>query len=195
MQLIGMDALGGPYAYGALGLGLLLGAFGLPVPTTLLATLGGALVAGGELDPLATVGIALLACVLGDLGGYAVGRRGGRHLLRRQQLRLAQAEQLFSRWAALTLLLSRSVLSIAGAAVNITAGATGQPLASFAGYSLLGRAIWVALFVGLGYLGADRAAAAADLVSGLSGLLGMLGIAGLVLLAARPRPLLAHAER
>ena len=70
MQLFGIDALSGPYAYGALGLGLLLGSFGLPVPTTLLATLGGTLMAGGELDPLATVAISLLACVLGDLGGY-----------------------------------------------------------------------------------------------------------------------------
>jgi membrane-associated protein len=172
------------YGYMILMLVLLLGALGLPMPAGLIATVAGTLVADGDLDPVLTLLIALVACMLGDLAGYAIGRRGGRELAGRHgrwlgmgAARLAQAEVLFEHWAAPTLLLSRSLVAIVGPAVNLLAGASGLRVSTFLVYDLAGRLLWVAAYVGLGYAFAGRVDTAADLASGLGGLLGVVGLA------------------
>jgi membrane protein DedA with SNARE-associated domain len=68
------------YGYPILVLVLVLGALGLPLPAGLVATVAGTLVAEGYLNPVVTIFVALTACMLGDLAGYAIGRRGGREL-------------------------------------------------------------------------------------------------------------------
>jgi membrane protein DedA with SNARE-associated domain len=179
------------YGYPILGIALLLGAIGIPVPASLVATVAGTLLADGDLSPLPTVLVALAACVLGDVIGFIVGRVGGHRFARRHgrwlgvgAKRLVQAELLFLRWAGPTLLLSRSFLAIVAPAVNLLAGASSQKMRAFIAYDVLGRLAWTAIFVGLGYVFAGSAETAADFASSLSGLIGLGAVACLVALAA-----------
>jgi membrane protein DedA with SNARE-associated domain len=114
------------YGYSILAITLLLGAVGLPVPASLVATIAGTLVADGDLSAVPTLLVALFACVAGDLVGYSIGRLGGDQFARRHgrwvgmgAKRLLQAETLYLRWAGPTLLLSRSLLAIVAPAVNL----------------------------------------------------------------------------
>jgi membrane-associated protein len=175
------------YGYPVLGLVLLLAAIGLPVPAGIVAAVAGTLVADSELDPWMCLAVAMLACVCGDLIGYWVGRLGGRQLasthagwLGLGAKRLSQAEALFQRWAGPTLVLSRSLIAIAGPAINLLAGASGQDLRAFLAYDALGRVIWVAVYGGLGYAFASNPETAADLATSVSAALFLVGLAVLL---------------
>jgi membrane protein DedA with SNARE-associated domain len=203
MQALMLDNLTGPVAYMVLAGGLLLGAFGLPIPASLIATLAGGMVADGDLDPGATLVVALTACLAGDLLGYALGRQLGRRVLEPDHWYslnprwLGGLDAWFSRWAGLAMLLTRSVFAIAGAAVNLLAGASRQRLSAFLAYDLLGRGVWVVLFVGAGYVAAGTATtmAGADLLSTLSGPLGLAGMAAIGVMARSPRLLAQPVKR
>ena len=79
---------------------------------------------------------------------------------------------------------------VATVAGTLLAGASHLRFPIFVGYALLGRVLWVAVFVGLGYAFASSAAKAADFASSLSGLVGIAGVAVLLALATRrPRKL------
>jgi membrane protein DedA with SNARE-associated domain len=169
------------YGYPILGITLLVGAIGVPLPASLVATVAGALVAAGELELAPTVLVALSACVAGDLIGYGIGRFGGDNFARRHghwigmgPRRVAQAEALFQRWAGATLIVSRSLVAILAPAINLLAGASAENVLAFLLYTTLGRLLWIAIFVGLGYVFAGSAEIAADFASSLSGVLGLL---------------------
>jgi membrane protein DedA with SNARE-associated domain len=169
------------YGYPILGITLLVGAIGVPVPASLVATVAGALLAEGDLQPLPTLLVALIACVAGDLVGYSIGRAGGDQFARRHghwlgigSKRIAQVQALYQRWAGPTMLVSRSLIAILAPAVNLLAGASDESVQEFVAYSTVGRLLWIAIFVGLGYQFAGSAEVAADFASSLSGLLGLL---------------------
>jgi membrane-associated protein len=67
--------LTGMLTYGplALGLALLLGAVGIPLPGTLFVLAAGAFVRQGVLDLFTASGLGLLGAVLGDSASYAIG--------------------------------------------------------------------------------------------------------------------------
>jgi membrane protein DedA with SNARE-associated domain len=147
-------------AYGYAGLGLLLfvGTLGLPVPSGLAAGLAGSLIAEGSLDWKATIATAMLATTLGDLLGYAVGRLIGiervGQLGRRLGLtrdRLARATPFVDRWGWSGLLVSRTIASALGPAVNLVAGTNRMSLAAFLACELVGRGAWSAAYLTLGY--------------------------------------------
>ena len=64
---------------------------------------------------------------------------------------IARAERGLDRWGGLSILLTRFLLTPLGPVINILAGAARYPLRSFLLYDLLGEAIWVGAYVGLGY--------------------------------------------
>lgn len=182
------------YGYPILGLTLLLGAVGVPVPASLVATVAGTLLAQGELHLEPTLAVALVACLAGDLVGYGIGRFGGDQFARRHgrwlgvgSKRLSQVEVLFHRWAAPTLLLSRTLVAIVAPAVNLLAGACSLNVRTFLAYDVLGRLAWIAIFMGLGYAFAGNSEIAADFASSVSGVVGLVGLVCLLSLAARRR--------
>ncbi|HLD13454.1 MAG TPA: hypothetical protein VJB18_01925, partial [Burkholderiales bacterium] len=71
------------YGYPVLGLTLLLGAIGLPVPTGLSAALAGSLAARGSMSWAWAAAVAVTASVLGDAVGYGLGRVLSRRFLER----------------------------------------------------------------------------------------------------------------
>jgi membrane protein DedA with SNARE-associated domain len=182
------------YGYPILGITLLVGAIGVPVPASLVATVAGALLAEGDLQPLPTLLVAMVACVAGDLVGYGIGRVGGDQFAQRHggwlgmgSKRMGQVEALFQRWAGPTLLVSRSLIAILAPAVNLLAGASEESLQEFVAFTTVGRLLWIGIFVGLGYEFAGSAEVAADFASSLSGVLGLLVLTCFLAVAMRRR--------
>ena len=169
-------------AYGplALGLALLIAAFGIPLPATLLLLAAGAFARQGALDGAWAGALGLLASILGDSGGYCLGRCG-RALVQRQVAKRAawqRARVTFARRGSLAVLLTRFALTPLALPTNLIAGSTHYAFPRFLLFDLIGETVWVALYGGLGYLFADRWEALSDLAGNLTGaLLGLFALA------------------
>ena len=183
------------YGYPALGLTLLLGAIGLPLPSGLSMVVAGSLAAQGRMDWPLTSALAVTASVLGDLIGYGLGHVFGRELLDRRAHwlgltpdRRARVERLIGRWGALSVLLSRSLVSFLSSAVNLVAGASRYRLVGFVAFAITGRLIWTSAYLGLGYGASGSLDHAAGFLTNLSGFLIALAVlSGLAVAAFRRR--------
>jgi membrane protein DedA with SNARE-associated domain len=126
----------------------------LPVPASILLLAAGGFAAAGDLSLPAAAGATLAAAFLGDQTMYAVGRRGGAGLLDRMGSRaqpIARARDLLARRGEVVEFRSRWPISALGPYVNLAAGASGIVWARFTTRGLLGEAVWLGLYLGLGY--------------------------------------------
>ena len=145
----------GPFA---LALALFVGALGLPIPGTAVLLAAGALAARGGFAnaPIVAV-VAVSAAVLGDAASYGLARLGFETFLNRLGGNAAwrRAEQAFERRGVFAILLSRFLVTPLAVPINLMAGGDRYPFARFVSACLVGEAVWVALFGGLGYLFAE----------------------------------------
>jgi membrane protein DedA with SNARE-associated domain len=172
---VGEDLLAAVIAYGypALGLIALFGAIGLPLPTGLATVVAGSLSAAGQLSWVWAASVALTASTAGDVVGYTLGHLLSREFLERRArwlgytaARHARVESIFRRWGGLSVLLSRTLVSHLSAFVNVFAGGTRYRLDRFLLFVVLGRFIWTAAYLGLGYaVGTDLEAASGFLAN------------------------------
>ncbi|MBI2958906.1 MAG: DedA family protein, partial [Betaproteobacteria bacterium] len=161
------------YGYPVLGLTLLLGAIGLPLPTGLSAAVAGSLVARGSMSWAWAGTTAVIASVLGDVVGYCLGRVLNREFLEQHgrwfgytPARQARVESIFDRWGGASVLLSRTLASHLSAVLNLLAGASRYRLDAFVVFTVIGRLMWTSAYLGLGYgVGADLEAAAGFLTN------------------------------
>lgn len=72
-----------PYGYILVFILILLESAGLPLPGESLLVLASAISASGHLSILGVIFSAALGAILGDMGGYWIGRHGGAILLKR----------------------------------------------------------------------------------------------------------------
>lgn len=166
------------YGYPVLGLTLFLGALGLHLPSALAMVVAGSLAAQGQMSWWWASAIGVSGSVVGDVAGYSLGRvlsqefleRRGRWIGLTPEL-ITRGERLFQRWGALTVVLSRSLLSFLSPAVNFLAGAGRYSLRRFLPLDVVGRVIWTSAYLGLGYSLGAGIEAAADFLSNVSGLL------------------------
>jgi membrane-associated protein len=166
------------YDYPALAFILLLGAIGIPLPSGLSVVLAGSLVALGHMHWFAAAGTAIAASVIGDVILYGLGRTVGDPFLRRHGKWIGYSENrrkrlnaLFARWGGVGIVLTRTLVSSLSSPVSLAAGAIGRSFTEFLSSALLGRTIWTAAYVGLGYVIAGDIEAAADFLRNLTGLL------------------------
>ena len=171
------------YGYPALALSLLLGALGAPLPSGLSMVVAGSLAVQGQIRWELLVIVATAASVTGDLGGYGIGRVLGDGFLESRGRwfgltpdRRARAEQLFDRWGALGVLLSRSLVSLLGPAVNLIAGVSRYRFGAFMVFAILGRLLWSSAYLGLGYFAGGGLEPAADFLGSLTGFLVSLAL-------------------
>jgi membrane protein DedA with SNARE-associated domain len=138
---------------------------GLPVPGETVLLGAGVLVGAGHLSlPLVLI-FAIAAAILGDIAGYAVGKRGGRRLLlrpgwfvARRHRMLHGAEHFFGRYGGIAVFLSRWVPG-ARYLTALTAGAAEMDYRHFMVFNVAGAIAWVTMLVGLSaYFGAPAAA-------------------------------------
>ena len=155
------------YGYPVLGLTLLLGAVGLPLPDGIAATVAGSLAAQGRMSWLWAGMIAVAASVLGDMVGYGVGRLLGREVMQRYggwlgftAARNARVQVLFEQWGLLTVFITRTFVSYLSSVANLFAGMSRYGVARFLVISTVGRMVWTGAYLGLGYgIGSDWEAA------------------------------------
>ena len=177
-----LAALGLP----ALGLATFLSCLAMPVPTSLMMLAAGAFAASGVMAPAGVLGAALLGAVAGDATGYALGRAAGPALTARlshdpaRAALLDKARAAIDRYGMLAIFLTRWLLSPLGPYANLLAGAAGMPPARFALAMVTGEAVWVALYVGLGYAFSAQIGAVAQLASDATGLVTSALVAALL---------------
>ena len=147
----------------------------IPMPSSLLMLAGGGFIASGDLNLITAAGAAYLGAVLGDQTGFLIGRRAG-HLIEAKMSAAPKraalhqkATDLTNRYGGPGVFLSRWLFSPLGPYVNFAGGAAGLNWAQFTAWGALGEAVWVVVYVGLGYTFADRIVELADILGNASG--------------------------
>src|SRR5467141_3402878 len=147
-------------SYGYVVLFLLVGleSLGLPLPGETALVTAAALAALGHLNIYAVVATAMAAAIIGDNGGYWIGREGGLALVRRygrvihlNASHLERAHAFFERHGAKTVFIGRFIALLRTWAA-VLAGAARMPYGTFMLYNALGGVCWSVTFGALGYL-------------------------------------------
>lgn len=148
----------------------------LPFPASFIMLAGGAFLASGDLTYSQTLGSAWLGAVLGDQTGLWVGKTGGSRILARLEgasktaPTILKARALMARWGGISVFLSRWLFSPVGPYINFIAGAGHIRWGVFTVWSILGEAVWVTIYVFLGYSFAGQITLIADFASNAVGL-------------------------
>jgi membrane-associated protein len=176
--------------YGApfLGLALLIGAIGIPIPTTLLVIAGGAFIRQGFLDLPTVAVLSLVAAVTGDSLCYGIGGIAGGWVERRYGATSGwrSARQSFLKYGPWSIYLSRFLLTSIAIPVNLIAGSTSFGYRRFLPLVLVGEITWLVGFGCLGYAFGSQWEAISDFASNFGGLLlGLVILAGGIYLAIR----------
>lgn len=126
----------------------------LPGDSLLFAA--GALAATGVLNPFILVALLFIAAVIGDSVNYAFGSYFGMKVFK-EEAKIFKLEYLkktsvfFEKYGGKTIVIARFV-PIVRTYAPFVAGASKMHYSGFIFYNLLGGAIWVGLFIGVGYL-------------------------------------------
>ena len=167
-----------------LAVGTFLSCLALPIPASILMLAAGGFAAAGDLTLAGSAGAALAGAVAGDQAGYFAGRFGGAGMIDRLGAKaapVARARDLLARKGGVAVFLSRWLVSALGPYVNVAAGAAGQGWARFTAWGVAGEAVWVGLYVGVGWSVAGNLAAASSMAVDVLGFLaaGAVGLGAL----------------
>ena len=155
----------------------------LPIPTSLMMLTGGAFAAAGELELFWVVVAAFGGAVIGDQTGYALGRYGGTPVVDRlaqspsRKVIVARARKTVDERGGIGVFLSTWLFAPLGPWVNFVAGAAGLGWMRFTIADVLGEAIWVTLYVGLGMAFATQIDTISSIMGNIVGLLAALAVA------------------
>lgn len=175
--MAGMTIYGPP----ALGLALMLGALGMPVPGTLLLVAAGALAREGSIDWSAASGLGLLGATLGDSTSYTMGRFAKGWVRRQfgQSLAWQTAQNNFERRGPLAVYSTRCLLTPLAIPTNLIAGGCEYDFRRFFTYDVAGEVTWIMFYGGLGYAFGSQWEVINQFVSNYSGWLGSMAIMGI----------------
>jgi membrane protein DedA with SNARE-associated domain len=159
------------YGYLAVGGFVALEDFGVPVPGETILLAAAVYAGAGRLNIVAVALIAIVAAVIGDNIGYAVGRFGGRALVLRVGRyvrltgeRLDKAEGFFRRYGGIVVTAARFIEGLRQ--VNgIVAGISRMPWPRFLAFNALGATLWAGTWASIGYLAGDHITAIYNTVS------------------------------
>ncbi len=147
-------------SYGYVFVFLLVGleSLGVPLPGETALVTAAAFAAQGRLSIVGVIATAAVAAILGDNGGYWIGRTGGLALIRRHgrllhvdDATLERVRAFFARHGNKTVFIGRFIAVLRTWAAFF-AGTGGMPYRTFLLYNALGGIVWSALFGTLGYL-------------------------------------------
>ena len=146
------------YGYAVVFLFVAIESLGIPLPGETVLVTAGALAALGHLSIWWVIAIAALGAVLGDAGGYWIGRLGGLALLKRygrfvrfDDEKLSRLRAFFNRHGSKAVFFGRFIALLRTWAA-LLAGTAQMPYGVFTLYNVLGGVTWAALFGTLGYL-------------------------------------------
>lgn len=160
----------------------------IPVPSEVVMPFGGALAAGllthGHPN-VSLVGIGLIGAVgnlIGALIAYVVGRVGGRPLLERygkyvlvRSEHIDRAEAFFARRGDWAVLIGR-VLPVVRTFVSLPAGVAEMPVVRFSVFTLIGSLPWTFALAGAGYALAANWHTVNSVVSDVSIVVGVVAV-------------------
>lgn len=169
------------YGPSVLGLALMLGALGMPVPGTLLLLAAGALARTGSIDWSAALGLGLLGAALGDSTSYTMGRFAKGWVQRRfgQSLAWQTARNNFERRGPLAVYSTRFLLTPLAIPTNLIAGGCEYDFRRFFTYDVAGEVTWILFYGGLGYVFGSQWGVVTQFVSDYSSWLGGLTVLGI----------------
>ena len=144
--------------FGYLALGLIfLEDFGVPVPGETVLIIAAVYAGTGRFNVWLVGLIGFLAAILGDNVGFAIGHFGGRPLAERfgkyiflTPERLDKTANFFDRHGGKVIVIARFVEGLRQAN-GIIAGITGMHWTKFVPFNALGAALWVGVWVSIGY--------------------------------------------
>jgi membrane protein DedA with SNARE-associated domain len=146
------------YGYFAVGGLVLVEDFGIPVPGETILIAASLYAGAGRLNVVAVGIIAWVCAVIGDNIGFLIGHFGGRRLALKYgkyvfltPARLDQAENFFEHHGGKIIVAARFIEGLRQAN-GIVAGITGMHWKRFIPFNALGAALWVGLWVSVGYL-------------------------------------------
>ena len=146
------------YGYAGVFATVLVEGFGIPAPGQTLLTVGALMAARGELDIVTLIAIAWSATIIGNLIGYAIGRRAGRRLLLASGVsrrRIRRVENFVRRYGPAIIVIARFVDGLRQLS-SIVAGSMNMPLRSFVVSVVIGATLWAgAIGAGAFYLERD----------------------------------------
>jgi membrane protein DedA with SNARE-associated domain/membrane-associated phospholipid phosphatase len=146
------------YGYVIVAVFILLESAGLPLPGETALLLAAAAAGTGQLSIGVVIVVAALAAIVGDAGGYWLGRKGGRPLLERygrwfrlDAAKLDSIEAFFAKHGPKTVFFGRFI-GVLRTYSALFAGISKMPYGIFTLYNGLGGIIWAVLFGLLGYV-------------------------------------------
>ncbi len=158
-------------------------AIGVPLPITLLLIVTGSMTSQSVMNLWWAIGLAGAGSVLGDQGGYAIGRWGGPTVIATlsglfgKRANLAAMEAKTDAWGGPGIFVTRWLLTPLGPWINLASGTAGYPWRRFLFWDILGEFTGATLFISLGRFFSDR-------VMALYGVLGNLTWAMAAMLAS-----------
>jgi membrane protein DedA with SNARE-associated domain len=185
-MLDGIFALIATFGYGVVFLVVMSESAGLPVPGETSLLLASALAATGRLNIVGVIAAAALGAILGDTGGYWVGRTWGMALLRRygrlvrfDEEKLRRAEEFFARHGEKTVFFGRFV-PVGRIFSAVLAGVGRMHYLRFLAWNASGGIVWATLMGTLGYIFGHNL----PLIEGIVQQGGLALLAALILLIA-----------
>lgn len=176
--------LNGMTNYGplVLGLAMLPGAVGLPVPVGVLLMAAGAFVRQGIMDWQAVLLFGWLGAMFSDALSYAMGRWAGRwaqgHLNERYTAVWHRAEELFRNHGGWAVFVTSWLLRGLSIPTNLIAGSSGYSFRRFVAWDAVGKLFWILLHAGLGYAFASQWQLVSQTITSYGGWLGLCAIVG-----------------
>ena len=175
--LAALSLYGLPVLFGV----ILIASIGLPFPVSLLLVAAGSFAEQGEMQLIPVIIVGTAAAVIGDNLAYYLARWGGSAFILRLSRKLGgegtikKAERFSKRWGGTGIFFSRWLVTALGPGINVTSGIARYPWSRFFLWDVLGELLWVAGYVGLGYMFSDRVQTIADVLGNLAwALLGLL---------------------
>jgi len=146
------------YGYPGLFVLLILGIVGLPIPDETLLVFSGYLIASGRLNPLGTYVSALAGSICGISLSYFIGRTAGHTLILRYgkhlhitQERLNRVHRWFERAGDWLLAFGYFIPGVRHFTA-LVAGMSELEYPRFAAFAYTGAAVWVGVFLAIGYV-------------------------------------------
>ncbi|MBZ9686081.1 VTT domain-containing protein [Clostridium estertheticum] len=127
----------------------------LPGDSMLFAA--GALAAIGSMNIFTLLVVVYLAAVLGDTANYYIGKKIGKKILAKEEVRfinkeyLIKAQKFYEKHGQMTIVIARFIPIIRTFAPFL-AGISEMNYSKFIPYNMIGGGLWVSLFLGMGFL-------------------------------------------
>ncbi len=155
-MITALTGLVSTYGYGLVFGLILLESAGLPLPGETMLVIAAAYAANGHLSFVGVVLAAAIGAILGDMGGYWVGHRGGSVLLARisgehYQKHMQKGHAFFAKYGPASVFLARFVPVVRVISANL-AGMSGMRFKVFSLYNAAGGIAWAVLMGSLGFL-------------------------------------------